>query len=581
MPSFFPDEFLQEVIDRNDIVDVVSHYVKLKRSGSTMKGLCPFHNEKTPSFNVSADKQLFYCFGCAKGGTVINFVMQIENLDFTESVKYLAEKVGLDIPENSSQSSISTEARQLIYKINAESGRFFYSNLFGEKGVKAMEYIQKRQIFQNTVNKFGLGYSLEGNLLIEFLREKGYTDEQIVASGMAGKNDNGNLYDRFRNRLMFPIIDVRKNVIGFGGRVMDDSMPKYLNSPETAAFSKSYNLFGLNFAKASKEDFFILVEGYMDVIALHQNGITNAVATLGTALTLEQARIIKRMKPEVVISYDSDEAGQKATRRAIELLADESLNVRVLTMAGSKDPDEYIKNNGVGAFKELISNSKVQIEYKIAKLKEKYDLSITQDKVNYINEIASEFANIKSPVEREIYANKIASETGVSAESILREVERLNLIKQKKHQISEFRGQPSVRAVKGNNLEKIRLYQAEKILLNIFCFNNEIAVELLKELSTEYFSEGLHRQLFDNIYAIRQKGMQPDAKLIVSQMPQSAEVAEILYDDKNIDNPQLGAKQAVDIIKNYQRKLKLFETLANSEVTQSDKLEEINELLGK
>jgi len=582
MSSYFPDEFIQEVIERNDIVDVVSQYVKLKRGGSTLKGLCPFHKEKTPSFSVSGDKQLFYCFGCAKGGTIINFVMQMEHLDFVEAVKMLAEKAGIAIPEtNGHARTDNAEARQLIYKINAEAGRFFYDQLSTPQGTIAREYIIKRGLLQNTVNKFGVGYSPEGNHLLANLRNSGYTDEQIISSGMAVKNDSGNIYDRFRNRLMFPIIDVRKNIIGFGGRVMDDSMPKYLNSPETLAFSKSHNLFGLNFAKATKEDYFILVEGYMDVISLHQNGITSAIATLGTALTPEQARIVKRMKSEVIIAYDSDNAGQNATKRAIEMLADEGLIVRVLTMTGSKDPDEYIKTNGAGAFRELISNSQVQIEYKISKLQEKYNLEVTEDKIKYISEIANEFVGIKSAVEREIYVKKIADETGVSASSILREIDRLYSVKQKRQQLSEFRGQPSVRALKSDNPERAKVLSAEKMLLNIICFDGEIAKSVSKLLTAEDFSEGMHRQLYELICSIRNSGAEPDVRLIVSQTQNGGEIAEILHDDNNIDDSTLASNQAVSIILNYRKKRKLFETLANTDVSQADKLEEINELFGK
>ncbi len=582
MSSYFPDEFIQEVIERNDIVDVVSQYVKLKRGGSTLKGLCPFHKEKTPSFSVSGDKQLFYCFGCAKGGTIINFVMQMEHLDFVEAVKMLAEKAGIAIPEtNGHTRTDNAEARLLIYKINAEAGRFFYAQLSTPQGTIAREYIVKRGLSQNTVNKFGVGYSPEGNHLLIHLRNLGYTDEQIISSGMAVKNDSGNIYDRFRNRLMFPIIDVRKNIIGFGGRVMDDSMPKYLNSPETLAFSKSHNLFGLNFAKATKEDYFILVEGYMDVISLHQNGITSAIATLGTALTPEQARIIKRMKSEVIIAYDSDNAGQNATKRAIEMLADEGLIVRVLTMTGSKDPDEYIKTNGAGAFRELISNSQVQIEYKISKLQEKYNLEVTEDKIKYISEIANEFVGIKSAVEREIYVKKIADETGVSASSILREIDRLYAVKQKRQQLSEFRGQPSVRALKSDNPERAKVLSAEKMLLNIICFDGEIAKNVSGLLTTEDFSEDMHRQLYELICSIRNSGAEPDVRLIVSQTPNGGEIAEILHDDNNIDDSTLASNQAVSIILSYRKKRKLLETLANTDVSQADKLEEINELFGK
>ena len=404
MALHFSEDYIQEIVEKNDIVDYISQSVRLKRSGSTFKGLCPFHKEKTPSFSVSADKQLFYCFGCGKGGTVINYVMLSENLDFVEAVKLLAERCGMELPEDDRRvSEGNLRKKQTAYKINSISGRFFYERLFDKCGTAAREYMEKRQLAPQTVNRFGLGYAPDGNVLLKFLREKGFSDDDIVSSGVVGKSENGDIYDRFRNRLMFPIIDVRKNIIGFGGRVMDDSKPKYLNSPETVAFNKSYNLFGLNFAKNSKEEYLLLVEGYMDVIQLHQHGINTAVATLGTALTPEQARIIKRVKSEVVISYDSDEAGQKATQRAIELLDGEGLRVRVLTMSGSKDPDEYIKANGAGAFRKLIEDSQEQIEYKIKRLKARFNLEDISQKAQYVTEAAKEFSTIKSPVECELY----------------------------------------------------------------------------------------------------------------------------------------------------------------------------------
>ena len=302
---------------------------------------------------------------------------------------------------------------------------------------------------------------------------------------------------------------------------------------------------------------------------------------MGTALTPEQARIIKRMKSEVIIAYDSDNAGQNATKRAIEMLADEGLIVRVLTMTGSKDPDEYIKTNGAGAFRELISNSQVQIEYKISKLQEKYNLDVTEDKIKYISEIANEFVGIKSAVEREIYVKKIADETGVSASSILREIDRLYAVKQKRQQLSEYRGQPSVRAIKSDNPEKAKALSAEKMLLNIICFDDKIAESVSKLLTAEDFSEGMHRQLYELICSIRNSGAEPDVRLIVSQMPNGGEIAEILHDDNNIDDSTLASNQAVSIILNYRKKRKLFETLANTDVSQADKLEEINELFGK
>ena len=580
MAQIFPESFLQEVMDKNDIIDVVSRFVSLKRGGNSMKGLCPFHKEKTPSFTVSADKQLYYCFGCGKGGNVVNFIMQMENLDFVEAVRLLAESAGMELPEVNTQSDgAKAQLRRVIYKINSLSGRFFYDRLSSDGGKAAKEYIVKRALTQSTVNRFGLGYAPEGNALLEYLRGEGFTDDEIIESGMALRNDRGNVYDRFRNRLMFPIIDVRKNIIGFGGRVLDDSVPKYLNSPETAAFSKSDNLFGLNLAKSTKENCLIFVEGYMDVISLHQNGIDCAVATLGTALTTEQARRAKRVKPEVIIAYDSDEAGQKATKRAIELLADAGLNVRVLTMGASKDPDDYIKSNGTGAFRELINNSKLQIEYKINKLQEKYNLEVTEEKVKYINELATEFAKIKSPVEREIYINKISLETGVSSKSIFSEIERLNIVNERKSKLDGFTGTPSVGLIKGVNPRKENAVRAERYALSLMCADRAAAELAQGDLNELDFEEGLHRQLFNLLISIRQNGAEPDARLIVTQMENSGVVAEILHDDQNTKDKTLAMRELVKFLVQERKKRELMNVASNIEASQEQRLTEMSKIV--
>lgn len=579
MALYFSDDYIQEVIDKNDIVDYISQSVRLKRAGSTFKGLCPFHKEKTPSFSVSQDKQLFYCFGCGKGGTVINYVMQSENLDFVESVKLLADRCGMQLPEEDNRGSeANTKKRQIIYKINSVSGRFFYDKLYEPCGAAARAYIEKRQLAKGTVTRFGLGYAPDGNLLLKFLREQGFSDEDIVASGVAGRSENGDIYDRFRNRLMFPIIDVRKNIIGFGGRVLDDSKPKYLNTSDTLAFNKSYNLFGLNLAKNTKEEFLVLVEGYMDVIQLHQHGIDAAVATLGTALTPEQARMIKRLKAEVVIAYDSDEAGQKATQRAIELLNEEGLKVRVLVMGESKDPDEYIKANGVGAFRKRLEEAQEQIEYKVRRLKAKYDLDDIRQKAEYVTGAAKEFATIKSPVECELYVKKLSAETGVSAESIFAEIARIRAVGEKEKEFKKFYEQRGVRPQNPGDMRKRRYTEAQKLVLNIMCYNREQAEFITENLDAEDFEDDL-KTIFNTIKNIRLQGGEPNARIIVSGMPESPVAAEILHDDKNIDDEEKAAKQAVQIILDYRKAQKLRSALKDEGLSSQDKLGHIQEVL--
>ena len=421
-------------------------------------------------------------------------------------------------------------------------------------------------------------------MLLLYLRQAGFTDDEILSSGVVGRSENGDLYDRFRCRLMFPIIDVRRNIIGFGGRALrqedEERGKKYINSPETVAFNKSYNLFGLNFAKSTREEYLLLVEGNLDVVMLHQHGIDSAVATLGTALTPEQARLIKRFKQEVILAYDNDGAGQKATRRAIELLTDEGLRVRVLTMHGAKDPDEYIRQNGVGAFRKLIQLSKMQIEYKLEKLKEQYTLEDTAQRVEYVNGAARELAQLKSPVECEIYVKKVSEETGVSPESIFAEIARLRALADKRAAMADFQTNGAVRAQKPAALRKQRVTNAQKLALNLICYQKKEAETLLEALTAEDFDEGGLRQIFELLRDIRQSGGEPDGRLIVAQLPDVPAAAEILHDDRNIDDPALAARQALDIIQEQQREKRLHAALQKDGLTQEKRLEEINEVLG-
>lgn len=559
MALYFSEDFLRDLLDKNDIESIISRYVNLKRTGTSLKGLCPFHKEKTPSFSVSPDKQLYHCFGCGKSGTAINFIMDIENLDFVEAVKYLADLSGMTIPENSKRDTGQAEIRNTVYKINKVAGRFFYDCLNSTIGQPTVEYIVKRGLTTATVAKFGLGYAPKGNEIINLLKEQGFTENEIIASGIVGQDESGRIYPRFANRLMFPIIDVRKNIIGFGGRVLDDSKPKYLNSPDTVAFNKSYNLYGLNVAKNSKADYFILVEGYMDVISLHQHGITSAIATLGTALTVEQARLIKRMRNEVLICYDSDEAGQKATKRAIEILVDEDINVKVMTVPGSKDPDEYIKSRGYGAFNELISNAQVQIEYKMTKFKEQYDLHDTEDKIKYVNSVAAELVKLKSPVEREIYINKISQDTGVSANSINAEIERILAVIKNKTKFDNFSVSPSIRARQSGG-ETGKYIDAQKLILNILCYKSDISKQLISEFETSDFSKEIYKTLFEALKTDFQNSKTPDHRMLVLKYD-DPEVAEILQDDKHVEDYILAANQCKSIIKQYVKKQNMLNSL--------------------
>ena len=420
----FPEKFIEELVDRSDIVDVVSSYVRLgKKSGSNMFGLCPFHSEKTPSFSVSPDKQIYHCFGCGKGGGVINFIMEIENLSFPEAVEFLAGKAGMQVSEDTNDKDSKRRSRML--ELNREAARFFHSQLSTEGGKAAVDYMINRRISPAVAKNFGLGYAPDSwDSLRNAMRQKGYTDRELFDAGLTKAGKNGGYYDAFRNRLMFPVIDVRGNVIGFSGRILGDGEPKYLNSPETLVFNKSRNLFALNLAKKSKSGYIILSEGNIDVVSLHQAGFDSAVASLGTSLTPEQARLISRYTNQVIIAYDSDTAGVKAAQRAISILEKLDLKVKVLRMSGAKDPDEFIKLKGADAFRNLLEASENQIDYRLRSVTEKYDMDSDEQKVEFLKEATDMVARLPGTVERQVYSMRVASMAGISPDAVSAEVER-------------------------------------------------------------------------------------------------------------------------------------------------------------
>ncbi len=418
-----PGSFIDELVARSDIFSVVSSYMELKKSGSGYVGLCPFHNEKTPSFRVDTDKQLFHCFGCGVGGGVISFIMKIEHLEFVEAVEKLAQRAGMEMPEGTTDVA-ERQSRKRYIEMQREAARFYYGVLSKPEGAPALEYFSKRELTVKTIKQFGLGFAPnEWDKLIRSLRSKGYKDEELIEAGLAVKNKNGRVYDRFRNRVMFPIIDIRGDVIGFGGRVMDDSVPKYLNSPETRIFNKRLNLFALNIAKKDASKKIILAEGYMDVISLHQAGFSNAVASLGTALTPDQAKLIKRYADEVFIAYDSDGAGVTATERAISILRSADLRISVIKFRGAKDPDEFIKKYGAEEFKSLIESANSDSEFLLNGEKEKYDLNKDEDRAEYLKKAAVQISKLENPVEADIYISRVASETNVSRDALKSQVE--------------------------------------------------------------------------------------------------------------------------------------------------------------
>ena len=420
----FPPSFLDELTARNPIEDVVGLYVALTRRGSNLFGLCPFHSEKTASFSVAPDKGIYYCFGCHKGGGVINFIMEVENLEYPDAVRFLAKRVGMEVPEDQEYRS-AYKKQERLRLLCRDAARYFHEQLNSPAGAPGREYIAKRGLSRATVTKFGLGFAPDGwSNLLDTMTKKGYTKDELLDAGLVLKSQKGSLYDRFRNRLMFPIIDVRGNVIGFGGRVMDDSKPKYLNSPETVIFNKRRNLFALNVAKKSSQGRIILTEGYLDAIALHQFGFDCAVASLGTALTEEHAQLLAKYTNQVVLTYDGDEAGQNATRRAIPILERAGLQIKILRMQGAKDPDEYLKKFGADKFRVLLDRSENQAEYRLLSLQNKFDLSRDDQKVAFLKEAADLISSFSNTVEREVYGTRAAEAAGISYDAMKVEIGR-------------------------------------------------------------------------------------------------------------------------------------------------------------
>ena len=460
-----PERFLDELIARTDIVDLVGEYVRLTKKGRNYWGLCPFHSEKTPSFSVSPDKQIFKCFGCGKGGGAINFIMELDSLPFRDAVGVLAKRVNLEVPDTGGFSAGMRERREKLLTINKAAARVFHKWLYAPEGAAGLAYLQRRGLSRGTLTRFGLGFAPDRwDGLLTALAEQGWDKADLLDAGLAVSNKDGRIYDRFRNRVMFPIIDIRGDVIGFGGRVMDDSTPKYLNSPDTPVYNKSRNVFALNIAKKSRAGRVILTEGYMDTISLHQAGFDSAVASLGTSLTAEHAQLLARYFKDAVIAYDGDGAGVSAAQRAIPLLERAGLNVKVLRVKGAKDPDEFIKKYGPEAFARLLDKSENHIDYRLEQLRGRYDLSDDSQRVEFLREATGVIASLHSAVEREIYGGHAAQMAGISAEAMAQEVKkelRRRIQKEKKQQERRdlspaIQLQPKARGMRYDNIRSAR-----------------------------------------------------------------------------------------------------------------------------
>ncbi len=508
-----PREIIDDIRARNDIVDVIGMYVNLKRAGSNYNGLCPYHNEKTPSFTVFPGTQSFYCFGCGAGGDVITFTMKSENLDYVGAVEFLAKKSGITIPTSPTEER-GGMSRQRVFDMNLEAAKFFRSCLFDEKlGRDALDYLaNKRKLPPVIIKRFGLGFAPDSfYALTNHMTRLGYTEEELVAGFLGGRSKKtGKIYDYFRNRVMFPIIDTSGNIIGFGGRVMDDSKPKYLNSSDTPGFKKSKNLFALNYAKNHCAERMILCEGYMDVIALHAAGFENAVATLGTALTQEQARMMAKYTKQVVLSYDSDDAGQKATARAVSMLSDVGVDVKILKMSGAKDPDEYIKSYGADSFRRLLGESRTGFEYKMEAVIAKYDVTLPENKIKAAGELCEYVSNVSSSVERDVYIASVAARLSLSAESLKNDVERIRRKKINEYKTKTFNNVKMNAMGIGDRTnpdaaKNIRATAAEEAILGLMLMFEEYRSGVVTgkyQLCEDDFLSEFHGRIFEKIMEI-------------------------------------------------------------------------------
>lgn len=557
--AFYNEQFIDEVKSNNNIVDVISDYMTLKRAGTSYKGLCPFHKEKTPSFSVSSDKQIFHCFGCGVGGDVVKFMMNIENVSFKEAVEMLADRAKMELPQDDEVVDLErVRLKERLYKMNVDAAKYFHQNLLSTKS--AIEYLNKRKLDEQTVTKFGLGFAVGvNNDLRKYLLEMGYTDDEMVAGGLIIKNDNGNFVDRFRQRLMFPIFDIKERVIAFGGRVLDDSLPKYMNSPETPIYNKGKNIFALNFSRKSKVTKFLMVEGYMDVISLHKNGIPNAVASLGTALTESQGRLLKKYASEIIIGYDADGAGQAATLRGIDILAAIGCNVKVLRISGAKDPDEFVNKYGPDRFAKLMDSAITLVEYKLEKIKKEVDITTTDGKIEYLKRIALIISKIDSSIERDIYIKKVASEVGIGVEAIYAEINKLtygNSYKPIKFKVDDK--QPKVLS-QTLNLEGVpeNLYYAEKMALFLLCQNDVgIYQKLKKHINYDKFRVNLYRELAEILYKYYENNEKSNIVDLFKNDEQINIITGIMQEEYDFGN---NIERAIDDVVNIIRKNELEE----------------------
>lgn len=555
----YSDELLNEIRSRNDIVDIISQYVVLKRKGRNYFGLCPFHNEKSPSFSVSPDKQIFKCFGCNVGGDVFRFIMKVENISFVESVQLLAERSGIELPSQMNEADEQrARLKKAVYDLNLAAAEFYHQNLYKPTSKEAQEYIKKRKLDNNTLKSFMIGYAGGNNELYAYLKEKGFHESVMMASSLIGKTESGRYYDKFRNRLMIPIQDVRNRVIAFGGRVLDDSKPKYINSPENIVYSKGRNLFGLNVAKRNTTGTLkriLIVEGYMDAISLYQRGITNVVASLGTALTDNQGRLLRRNAEQVILGYDADGAGQNAIVRGMGILQSMGVDIRILQISGAKDPDEFIVKYGPDRLRKCMDDAISVVEYKIKNLKQSLNIENVNDRIIFLNEMAKTLAEIDNTIEREVFIDKIAQTYKISKEAINAEVNKLLYKNTAKPQILERNVTP-IAQIKQDTVVDEKTLRREKMFIYLLVnYPQESFKRVFSIVKPDLIKGEENKEIITKVYENYSKGI--DSENIIDWFEDEAIVnyiSGILVEDFEITNVD---KAIEDIEKLYLKESKI------------------------
>lgn len=565
---YYDELILSEIRDRNDIVEIISAHTELKKNGSRYVGLCPFHREKTPSFSVSEKDRLYYCFGCHEGGNVINFVQKINNLDFTEAVKLLAERAQITLPETPGKAPEEYEQKKRLYDVNRAAARYFHTNLMNNP--KAIDYFVRRGFTKKTVTSFGLGYASDSyNDLRNHLKSLGFKEFEIVSAGLNLKKDK-NSFDFFRNRVIFPVIDLRGNVIAFGGRVLDDSLPKYLNTSDTPVFKKRHNLFAMNVAKNSSKDYIILAEGYMDVISMHQHGFTNAVASLGTAFCEEHAALLKRYTKNVVICYDNDKAGISALDKAARILLDTDISVKCVVLSGGKDPDEILNKCGDEYFENLLKKALPFVEYLLELEKNNWDLSTMDGKINYAARATEHLSLTRSPVERGLYVQKISEELNIPPD-LLKSEYKNKITKEQKETVAKetVKERRRMASVSDKDKLKISLANYEGEIINIILNDNGLFNKLKAHLSDGFFTTDIYKRIFSSALSMKEEGTYSFDALMDRLLPEErAEVAGIKMRDMKYGSTE---EAVTELIKGAS----LLKHRIN--ISESDSLSDLNE----